>query len=246
MRKMCFCLFFVLLISQNVYARTPCDDGEINCWECGEDCTARFDPSTKTFNVAGTGPMANLATAGQAANVPWYAIRGSVEHITFDGSISSLSMYAFYDMPVKNVTIPSSVSSLEFGAFYKSGLESVIIPDSVTSIGNYVFSLNSQLTTVVVNDKLKFGVNLPFSLNNENLKIYCTGDLQTCQENVGPYADKVIKATKKQINGVTYVYDANGKLCAKSGTRKNKRIYTLEEATAVSKKTGNRFMIRYK
>ena len=56
---------------------------------------------------------------------------------------------------------------------------------------------------------------------------------------------KSSKATTKKINGVTYVYDKNGKLVTSSGHRTEKRIYTLEEANAVAG-VKNRISIKYR
>jgi len=256
----------VFMLSCNAFAASDCVSGEENCWECGTNCTARFNPDTKTFNVSGTGKMADLATDGQARNVPWYSIRQSVEHITFDGAITSINTFDFYQMnatnvtipdsvtdiglgfyntsSLKHVTIPNSVTSIGYGAFYNTSLESVVIPDSVTKIGNAAFAGNTNLVSVVIGNQTQIS-ETSFSNANENLKIYCTGNLTQCQANAGVYADKVVQASTKKINGVTYIFDNKGRLCATSGIRQNKRIYTIEEASLVSG-TKNSVMIRYK
>ena len=269
MKKQILIYLIVLLLPCAIFARTPCYNGEENCWECGQDCTARFNPSTKTFQVSGTGQMAGLATDGQAANVPWYSVRNSVKNITFEGSITSLSTYAFYGMSVENVTIPDSVTDIGVGAFYecyslknvtipdsvktidiyafaKTNLDSIVIPDSVISIPSSNFFSNPNLTSIIIDDatRIIYNVNSAYGIN-ENLKIYCTGDLAKCKQNAPEFEDRIIKASTKQINGVTYVYDTNGKLCAKSGIRKNKRIYTIDEANAVAGTT-NHLKIRYR
>ena len=267
MKKQILIYLIVLLLPCAIFARTPCYNGEENCWECGQDCTARFNPSTETFQVSGTGQMAELATDGQSTNVPWYSIRSSVKNITFEGSITSLSTYAFYGMSVENVTIPDSVTYIGYGAFYKcyslknvtipdsvttinirafqeTNLDSIVVPDSVTYMEGSNFSSNPNLTSIIIDDGTRIGRNDIHDVN-ENLKIYCTGDLAKCKQNAPDFEDRIIKASTKQINGVTYVYDTNGKLCAKSGIRKNKRIYTIEEANAVTG-TKNRVSITYR
>ncbi len=94
--------------------------------------------------------MAELATDGQAENVPWYSIRQDVQNITFSGNLTDLSTYAFYGMSAENVTIPDSVTSIGFGAFHNSNLTSVTIPNSVTYIGGRAFSDNTYLSSVVI------------------------------------------------------------------------------------------------
>jgi len=267
MKKQILIYLIVFFLPCAIFARTPCYNGEENCWECGDNCTARFDPSTKTFQVSGTGQMAGLATDGQAANVPWYSIRSSVKNITFEGSITSFSTYAFYGMSVENVTIPDSVTYIGFGAFFECySLKNVTIPDSVKTIGTYAFaktnldsivipdsvefmqgsnfSSNPNLTSIIMDDSTRIGNSKIYGVN-ENLKIYCTGDLAKCKQNAPEFEDRISKASTKEINGVTYVYDKDGKLCAKSGIRKNKRIYTIEEALAVAGDK-NRVSITYR
>jgi len=263
-------LVLALMASFSVSAANDCAVGEENCWECGDNCTARFDPQTKTFQVSGTGQMAGLATDGQAANVPWSHIAPLVKEITFEGSLQSISMYAFYRMPAENVTIPDTVTTIGFGAFYENhALQNITIPDSVTKIGSHSF-YNTNIKNIVIPDSVKFIENSALlgcpklqtltigentQLNEifgstipQNLKIYCTGDTTKCDANLeaAGYPElKSIGATTKQANGVTYVFDNKGKLVTTSGRRTEKRIYTIDEANIVAGKV-NSVKIRYR
>ena len=62
--------------------------------------------------------------------------------ITFDGDVTTIGDYAFYDCStLKSITIPDSVISIGDYSFQDcSSLLSVTIPDSVTSIGNTAFA----------------------------------------------------------------------------------------------------------
>ena len=263
-------LVLALMASFSVSAANDCAVGEENCWECGQDCTARFNPSTKTFQVSGTGQMAGLATDGQAANVPWSHIAPLVKEITFEGSLQSISTYAFYHMPAENVTIPDTVTTIVYGAFYENhalqnitipdsvtkigpysfyntNIKNIVIPDSVTSIGGGAFSYCLQLQSITIGENTQldkiFDNTIP-----QNLKIYCTGDTAKCDANLetAGYPElKSIGATTKQANGVTYVFDNKGKLVTTSGRRTEKRIYTIDEANAVAGKV-NSVKIRYR
>ena len=267
MKKHIFALCIAVLITKMTFALNLCDTNQENCFSCGDECTVEFIPSTKTLHISSNGVMNSYATDGQAKNVPWYEVRESVKNITFEGSINKFDTYTFFETNIQIVTIPDSVTVIGFGAFYKAyelkevnipdlvqkigsyafadtSLKSIAIPDSVQSIGRGAFA-NTPLESIVISDQTKF-IDKEVLLNtSENLKIYCTGNLKTCQKNVGDYANKVIKATTKKINGVSYVYDSNDNLCTKFGHRINKRIYTIDEANAVAGKV-NSVKIRYR
>ncbi len=188
----------------------------------------------------------------------------------FEGSLKSISTYAFYRMPAENVTIPDTVTTIGYGAFYENhALQNITIPDSVTKIRPYSF-YNTNIKNIVIPDSVEFigdyalrgcpklqtltiGENTRLdkifgSTIPQNLKIYCTGDTAKCDANLeaSGYGElKSTKATTKKINGVTYVFDNKGKLVTTSGRRTEKRIYTIDEANAVAGKV-NSVKIRYR
>ncbi|MBR2299207.1 MAG: leucine-rich repeat domain-containing protein [Alphaproteobacteria bacterium] len=177
----------------------------------------------------------------------------SIGRMAFDGAkiqklilpdtLTNIGAWAFSDNFSLASNIPSSVTTISTGSFYQNKFNHLIIPDSVTEIQNYAFD-KSELQFVIMGDQI---VSIAENAFGRIEKIYCTGNLEKCKQNVGEiYAPKVQQAEKKQINGVTYYTDKNGNIIAMSGERKNKRIYTVEEATLVSKPTGNTFKIKYK
>ena len=161
-------------------------------------------------------------------------------------SLKTIGNWAFSENVFSQIDIPSSLESIGTGAFWNTRLKTLVLPDSVKYLGDNAFRW-SDIDTMVISDQLN-NIDADAFFDSYRLQtIYCTGDIDVCKTNVGEaFSDKVKKATTKKINGVTYVYDTTGKLVARSGKRIEKRIYTLEEAEAVSKKTGNTFKLRYK
>ncbi|MBR1915068.1 MAG: leucine-rich repeat domain-containing protein [Alphaproteobacteria bacterium] len=173
--------------------------------------------------------------------------------IIIPDSVTKIKSSAFSWSGLQKINIPDSVTSIE-GGFRGTNLKDIVIPDSVTSIGNGAFSYCLQLQSITIGENTQLG-KIFTGFNSDtgftdiaNLKIYCTGDTEKCDANLvaAGYPDlKSSKATTKQINGVTYVYDKNGKLVTSSGHRTEKRIYTIEEANEVAG-TKNRVSITYR
>ena len=192
--------------------------------------------------------------------------------IQLPSGLTELSYGAFAYTTAPEVIIPNSVTTFGHGVFFGSNITKADIPVSVTDIGmglrgsafenivvpnNVLYLPNSALSQCINLKSITIGENTQlgdvFSMLDEtvgadvaNLTIYCTGNLEKCKTNVGEYlASNVASATTKKINGVTYVYDKNGKLVTSSGHRTEKRIYTLEEANAVAG-VKNRISIKYR
>ena len=177
----------------------------------------------------------------------------STSEVIIPDSVTEIKGSAFNWSGLQKINIPDSVTSIE-GSFRGTSLKDIVIPDSVTSISGSAFSYctNLQSITISENTQLEQIFTNPYGqdlqINTSNLKIYCTGDTAKCDANLAAagYPElKTSKATTKQINGVTYVYDKNGKLVTSSGHRTEKRIYTIEEANEVAGPV-NRVSIMYR
>ncbi len=169
-------------------------------------------------------------------------------------SVTDISNSAFNWSSIKKIDIPDSVQVL--GGFRGTNLVDVVVPDSVERIHDMAFSYCLNLQTLTIGENTQLGDIFKDIYDDgeivftdiTNLKIYCTGDIKKCDANLeaAGYGElKSIKATTQKINGVTYVYDASGKLVTTSGRRTEKRIYTIDEANQVAGKT-NSVKIRYR
>ncbi len=171
--------------------------------------------------------------------------------IIIPDSVTDISSTAFNWSSIKKIDIPDSVKIL--GGFRGTNLVDVVVPDSVERIHDIAFSHCLNLQSLTIGENTQINQIFDFydeerSENLENLKIYCTGDTAKCDANLeaAGYGElKSIKATTKQVNGVTYVYDNKGRLVTTSGKRKEKRIYTIDEANIVAGKV-NSVKIRYR
>ncbi|MBR1914869.1 MAG: leucine-rich repeat domain-containing protein [Alphaproteobacteria bacterium] len=174
--------------------------------------------------------------------------------IIIPDSVTDISNGAFDWSSIKKIDIPDSVKIL--GGLRGTNLVDVVVPDSVEGIRDIAFSHCLNLQSLTIGENTQLG-DIFRDINDDgervftdiaNLKIYCTGDTAKCDANLAAagYPElKTSKATTKQINGVTYVYDKSGKLVTSSGHRSEKRIYTIEEANAVAG-ARNRVSIKYR
>ena len=98
------------------------------------------------------------ATAMQlfGANITSNIYKNGVGVITFDGDVTTIGDYAFYNCKaLTSVTIPDSVTTIGVRAFeHCSALTSVTIPDSVTTIGGAAFGSCGALTSVTIPDSV--------------------------------------------------------------------------------------------
>ena len=96
-----------------------------------------------------SGKYNSNATAMQTfgANIVSNTYENGVGVITFDGDVTTIGRYAFWDCDaLKSITIPDSVTRIRTSAFEDCrALTSVTIPDSVTTIGSGAFTSCSAL-----------------------------------------------------------------------------------------------------
>jgi len=191
----------------------------------------------------------SITTIGDNA---FFAARTS--EIIIPDSVTDISSTAFNWSSIKKIDIPDSVKIL--GGLRGTNLVDVVVPDSVERIHDIAFSHCRKLQTLTIGENTQLGDIFRDIYDDgeivvtdiTNLKIYCTGDTAKCDANLeaaGYPQLKSQKATTQKINGVTYVYDASGKLVTTSGRRTEKRIYTIEEANQVAGPK-NRVSIKYR
>ena len=260
MKKIFLSLFVGLFMPLKVMAADSgsCAPVDENGDQIG-NCSWTFDGQTLT--ISGQGPMKHYQAyedevVSWRSTAPWADYGSDVKNVVIQNGVTSVGHYAFYnitaekiDLPdtitsvgggafqgarqVKEFSIPSSVETIGIAAFNNmDSLTSIVIPDSITVLPESSFSSSNNLLSVVMGDQFTSIADTALRNLLANVKIYCTGNVNVCKEKVGEaLADRVVQASKQNINGMTYVFDKNGKLVASSGERLNKRIYTVEEAS---------------
>ena len=159
--------------------------------------------------------------------------------ITFDGEVTMIGNYAFFDCSsltsvtigdsvtmigddafndcysLTNVTIGDSVTAIGERAFFEcSSLTSVTIPDSVTTIGNESFAYCNSLTSVTIGDSVITIGNYAFYGCDSLTSITIPNSVTTIGDGVFDDCDGLTsvycKATTPPALGGTYVFDSNG------------------------------------
>ncbi|MBR3868116.1 MAG: leucine-rich repeat protein [Clostridia bacterium] len=113
----------------------------------GNNVSWKYDTSTKTITVSGSGNMKNFANGDDGQN--WDSlVVGSLQYpnrhaekIVINSGVTNIGNNAFRGLTaVKSVSIPASVTSIGTSAFEGcSALTTVNIPSSVKTIGAYAF-----------------------------------------------------------------------------------------------------------
>lgn len=182
------------------------------------------------FGGWGTPYLTSIILPG-SANIPYGAFQNqtALEYIELGDGVKTIGGKAFYnDTKLTTLVIPESVTKIEYNAFENtSSLKMLIIPESVTTIGNEIFKGSGIETLYCFADKKSM---CETALTNSNIDL------------------SVLKLYTKTNDGK---YVLNGKKYSSlsdlyAGKNLTKRIYTVQEAEAVSKPTGNKFRIRYK
>lgn len=178
----------------------------------------------------------------------------SLKEVVLPQSVTSIGTEAFTNIPLKKINLPEGLTSLPNFAVSQDVSE-LIIPSTVTSIGAYTLPYNTEELIIPENvTSLSARAFSDSNIANYGLKkLYCPENLASqCAAALSYLAEsdqsiELISYQKTSDGKIFYnnkwYNNANGIL---SGDYNKKRIYTIEEATKISKKSGNTFKIRYK
>ena len=136
--------------------------------KCGDNLTWKYEESTHTLTISGSGAMTNYDYAYNRA--PWFVdYNNDIQRVVIEEGVTTIGVNAFeYCNAITSVTIPSSVTSIGDAAFQACiSLSSIDIPSSVTSIGKYAFA-GAGLTSVTIPDNVTMIGNGAFQ-NCKNL-----------------------------------------------------------------------------
>lgn len=115
--------------------------------KCGENVTWRFDETTHTLTISGTGEMNN---APYGKEMRWAPLYDQIYHVVIEDGITAICPYAFqYSAKLETVTIPESVTSIGQYAFKSSAIKNITLHDGITDIGIDAFA-DSFLESVTI------------------------------------------------------------------------------------------------
>ena len=196
----------------------------------------------------------------------------SLTSITIPNSLTNIVNSAFKGTNIQNVTISDQLSAdlpnlaiaLIDGGAYKEALDDLeqiqreieINPFMEFIYGDWLRAMQEQVDAARANLLAKTSA----------LQINCKGDVEVCKSKLTipdsykaamgddwfPFNITQSSYTRKNSDGSTTVYDANNKTTSiydENGnliSLKGKRIYTIEEANALTKPTGNTVRIKYR
>ena len=273
MKKQIVVFFAVSLLYSNVHAE--CDQpGFLDCGTTG-DVSWHISSDGKTLTVSGNGAMENYTAcevnphydpadplSAQARTVaPWGKYNNQIETINVEKGVTSLGSRAFQGLDhVTDVSLPDGLETIGSQAFDRAkSITNITSPDSVSDVGYAAFAWTSSLQTVDVGDGITFdkrpfygvgeiGDDIRISGSDMDLvetAVYCKSG--GC-DNLGSDID-IGNLVAYQYEGGRYVvgntkYKNSADM--QQGIHPVKRIYSIQEATEASKKTGNTIKIRYK
>ena len=114
--------------------------------KCGDNLTWRFEPSTGTLTIKGSGKMYNYDWGTQ----PWHEHMDSIKQIVFPDGLTSIGALAFDRCTgLTSVTLPEGLTSIDGAAFSEcTALRSISFPAGLTSIGDSAFSYCTALRSI--------------------------------------------------------------------------------------------------
>ncbi|MBR2299640.1 MAG: leucine-rich repeat protein [Alphaproteobacteria bacterium] len=195
----------------------------------GDDCGAHchWEIENGVLTIKGSGPMYDYSYNSGSTNAPWFGLNNQITNIVVENGITHIGLNAFLYADAKAVSLPHTLTSIAASAFHNTKLTNVIVPSSVESVGYNAFAC-TPLQNLTIDDQTLFekydsqtGFLTGVDLNS--LHIYCKGVSSKCDQNL-----------------------RNGGYHLSTKQAQRRRIYTIEEATKVSKPTGNTFKLRYK
>ncbi|MBQ6265265.1 MAG: leucine-rich repeat domain-containing protein [Clostridia bacterium] len=206
--------------------------------KCGNNLTYRYDNSTKTLTISGTGEMYdNMYTKFSI----YSNLLFKCKNVVIEDGATSIGQLAFYNMStIENVSIPASVKTIGRSAFSGcSALVNVTVSDGVENINTKAFYECSALTEIILPDSIKtvgteafYGCYGLKNYGGYGLKIFMPNSV----ENIGPDAfygtDLFLEGTAEEWNEK---FEASG-----GGNGAGKHYYTeTAEQSATCTLQGN-------
>lgn len=221
MRKRAFWICLTVLVL-TLFLVFPAGAEEVtHSGTCGENITWRFDETSGTLTLSGTGPMADYDTS------IWYnqPYVKEITHVVVENGITTIGKNAFASLEkAADTQLPDTITRIEDCAFARCRqLTGIQIPNSVQYIGKQAFQYCSALTNIVLPDSVTecgpqtfqsctrlTGVTLPTSLQKLPY-----GMFDSCSKLTAVAVPAGVKevenwafGTNSAINSITFMGDA--------------------------------------
>lgn len=241
MRIFVFILMFVLFQTPlRLYAEIASGN------DCGNNCTWTISDDG-VLDIRGTGNIKDFP----GGNTPWLNYKDDIKAVNVNQGITAIGVYAFYYLrKATSVSLPEGLTTIYGGAFESMiHLQNINIPSSVEYIGTYAFSHDGILSSLVIPDSARLEYKALVNIS-DNANIYCNITAKKlCEEafdDVG--RDKsLLKIYEKSGNQYLYNNKFYSSLSSISNNDYNKkRIYTIDEASKLSKSQKNTIKLKYK
>jgi hypothetical protein len=235
-----------LLVSFNVYAAS----GTI---ESGDDVIT-WDITNGVLTVSGTGAIptyeqTEISYHNYQTTAPWGEYASQINSIVVSDGITDIGQYAFNGVPATSVSLGNNVNVIGQYAFAGTNIQDVVVPDSVTNIASGAFGSNANLQSLIIPEGTIFD-NYMFD-NPASLTVYCKGNTSICDEHLAAYGISTQALPQQsqggnQNQGQGSNVSGDQPIAAGGSNRPKHRIYTVQEAEAVSHDGHNKIMIRYR
>ena len=183
--------------------------------------------------------------------IEWGAYSSTnLSSLVLPDSVKYIENYTFNNQGLENVKMSDSILSIGLGAFSGTKITSVGLPGTIEGIGWYAFDTIYGVPeiTCIGNEESCAGLenvlseyksyNGEFYLNPQSIKNYA-GAKQCNSTNYYFNGNECLTRPNNGALDCVAGYRQNGKIC-------NRMIYTIEEANAVAKPSGNTVRIKYR
>ena len=177
--------------------------------QCGENMTWKFDTTTDTLTISGTGDMYTTAETvddfwnGAREYEPgWWKL--PVKHIVVEEGVENLSNFAFatengYYEIQESIKLPTTLQSIpEFGFIFSTAIKSLTIPEGVTTLTGWPFGSPGNSFTALTD------LYLPASLKEMDITTIMLSGLDN--RNATPTLETIhFAGTEEQWNAIKRV-----------------------------------------